>query len=74
MNHPHSLQRWPEKPTSGRYVYRALNNLWHWQCDLCGAPSREFGATTMQDAFALAKRHAEKVCRGQASFYGEPTA
>lgn len=74
MNHPHSLQRWPGKPTSGRYVYRSANGLWYWQCNLCHAPVRSSGSRHMQDAFWLAQRHAERVCRGQAEFYGDPTA
>lgn len=62
-----SLERWPGKPTSGRYVYRCIGG-WHWQCDLHGdddAPDAEGGIVlpTMQEAFAGALAHAA-VCTG----------
>ena len=61
--HLHGHTRWPDKPTSGRYVYKSDGGGWHWQCDLHGEPESmpdQYGlnAPTMQDAFAGALAHA----------------
>lgn len=53
--HLQGLTRWPGKPTSGRYVYRAEYG-WFWQCDLCDA--YEVGYESMTLAFSDCLKHA----------------
>ena len=65
-----TLTRWPRRRYSGRSVYRAKNGLWYAQCDLCGWPARDLGASAMQEAFWLAQDHATR-CPGGVN---EPTA
>lgn len=52
----HNLTAYPDRPTSGRYVYRS-GSTWYWQDDLCGVASAE-NYPTVQTAFQNALNHA----------------
>ena len=66
------VQRWPNKPTSGRYVYKGkTSGRWYWQCDLHPGEEDEFGgcyaeegtygeARTWRESFAMALLHARQ--------------
>lgn len=65
------LARWPGKPYSGRIVLKdGADGLWYAHCERCDWPRLAMGATTMQDAFWLARDHSTR-CPGEVD---EPTA
>ena len=62
---PRGLVRWPNRRTSGRYVYATFaGDEWWWECNLCGAPDESGGPYPSQpEAFAAALAHVP-TCQG----------
>ncbi|USH44465.1 hypothetical protein SEA_CASSITA_10 [Microbacterium phage Cassita] len=61
--HFQGVNRWPGKPTSGRYVYTYNDGWWYWQCDMCDIYGHE-SYSSMQEAFGDCLNHVYKCTEG----------